>query len=109
MPLTRANRSQSTDSVVVRVVQAAHYFGELQVLGGLGLDLRGGEIYGLLGANGAGKTTLMKAICGRLRLTSGQVLVVNSDPRRNRQAQRRIGFVPQDIALYPHLTVRENL
>jgi ABC-2 type transport system ATP-binding protein len=105
----RYGRVTPASRVVVQVVQAQHRFGDRPVLGGVDLELRAGEIYGLLGPNGAGKTTLMKAICGRLRLTSGQVLVERRDPRRDRKAQRAIGFVPQDIALYPHLTVRENL
>ena len=91
------------------VSAAFHSFGEREVLRGIDLQLRGGEIYGLLGPNGAGKTTLMKAICGRLRLTSGTVAVDGRDPLVDRQARRAISFVPQEISIYSHLTVEENL
>ncbi len=91
-----------SDPVPRVVVQGAvHAYGERRVLNGVDLSVKAGEIYGLLGPNGAGKTTLMRAIAGRLRLTSGSV--------RTADDRRAVGYVPQDIAVYPHLTVRENL
>ena len=93
----------------VQVAAARHMFDARTVLAGVNLELCSGEIYGLIGPNGAGKTTLMKAICGRLQLSSGSVSVEGRDPRRDQMARRRIGFVPQEIAIYPHLTVTENL
>ena len=78
-------------------------------LHGAALSLRAGELYALLGPNGAGKTSLVRAICGRLRLDAGEVRVFGRDPRSDRGVRRRIGLVPQEIALYPDLTARENL
>jgi ABC-2 type transport system ATP-binding protein len=83
-------------------------YGERDVLRGLGLEVAFGEIYGLLGPNGAGKTTLIRTICGRITPLGGSVEiagVANTD----RTALRKIGLVPQEIALYGHLTVQENL
>ena len=77
------------------------------VLRGLTLNVAAGEIYGLLGPNGAGKTTLIRTICGRLRPLAGSVTVAGFPS--GREALRRIGLVPQEIALYEHLTVGENL
>jgi ABC-2 type transport system ATP-binding protein len=77
------------------------------VLRGLTLNVAPGEIYGLLGPNGAGKTTLIRTICGRLRPVAGSVTVAGFPS--GREALRRIGLVPQEIALYAHLTVAENL
>lgn len=94
---------------IVEVSEARHAFGGRQVLDGVDLVLRSGEIYCLLGTNGAGKTTLMHAISGRLVLDSGRVTICGRDPRSDPRSRARVGFVPQDIALYPHLTVRENL
>lgn len=91
------------------VTAARHVYGARTVLEGVDLTLHAHEIYGLIGANGAGKTTLMKAIAGRHALTSGSVLLDGADPTTDAAARRRIGFVPQDIAIYQHLTVRENL
>ena len=79
------------------------------MLRGVDLTLAAGEMYVLLGPNGAGKTTLMHALCGRLRLDSGRVRICGGDPAVSADARRRIGFVPQQIALYPYLTIRENL
>lgn len=82
-------------------------YGDRDVLRGLDLDVAPGEIYGLLGPNGAGKTTLIRTICGRIRPVAGSVTVAGLPSGRD--ALRRIGLVPQEIALYGHLTVRENL
>ncbi len=95
--------------VLVRVEQAVHAFGNRPALRGVDLDLRGGEIYGLLGPNGAGKTTLMKAMCGRLRLNAGGVAIAERKSVAGRATQRAVSFVPQEISIYPYLTVRENL
>jgi len=78
-------------------------------LSGADLELRRGEIYALLGPNGAGKTSLVRAICGRLRLDGGEVRLLGADPLRDASVRRRLGLVPQEIALYPELSVRENL
>lgn len=67
-----------------------------------------GTILGLVGPNGAGKTSLLRAISGRLGLDAGTIAVEGrslNDARR----RGRLGVVPQEIALYPHLTIRENL
>ena len=79
------------------------------VLRSIDLEVATGEICALIGPNGAGKTTLMRAACGLLRPTSGTVRVLNQDPSRSSAARARIGLVPQQIALYDHLSVRENL
>ena len=93
----------------LRVDGASHSYGDQPVLRGMSLALYPGEIYGLLGPNGAGKSTLLKAICGRFKLDNGSVRLDGADPMRSGAARRRIGFVPQEIALYSHLTVAENL
>ena len=101
--------SSSAELPRVQVRGARHDFGPRTVLRGVDIELRAGEIYSLIGPNGAGKTTLMKAMCGRLQLTAGEVRVVGQDPRTNRLARRAISYVPQDIAIFPYLTVTENL
>lgn len=93
----------------VRVTAARYAYGSRVVLHEVDLVLNAGEIYGLLGPNGAGKTTLMKAMCGRLRLTGGEVTIDGRDISRSRAARRSVSYVPQDIAIFPHLTVQENL
>lgn len=69
-----------------------------------------GEVTCLLGPNGSGKTTLMNVVTGLLRPTSGMVRVLGMVPaRQRRQLLRRVALVPQETAVYPELTARENL
>jgi ABC-2 type transport system ATP-binding protein len=91
-------------------VQAVrHAFGARQALRGVSLEVRSGEIYALLGPNGAGKTTLVRAICGRLKPDSGEVRLVGRNPFSDGEARAALGLAPQALALYPQLTVAENL
>ncbi|WP_041277844.1 ABC transporter ATP-binding protein [Desulfotalea psychrophila] len=79
-------------------------------LNGLSLEIGRGEIFGLLGPNGAGKTTAISVMTTLLRPSSGSLLLDGEDMlTRPMQARRKIGLVPQDIALYPSLTARENI
>jgi ABC-2 type transport system ATP-binding protein len=94
---------------LLEVSRATKRFGSRGALAGLSFSLRPGEIFALLGPNGAGKTTLVRAICGRVRLDSGRVLLGGLDPRESSLARARLGLVPQELALYSELTVRENL
>lgn len=88
-----------------------HYPGnDLPAVDGLDLTLTKGEIFGLLGPNGAGKTTTISILSTILRPKAGTVMVDGLDLHRKKRAVRRIiGLVPQEIALYPMLTTRENL
>lgn len=85
-------------------------FGERTAVDDVSFSVAPGETYGLIGPNGAGKTTTIRMVCGLLRADGGSVRIAGSpvgtaaDP-----AKGMIGYVPQDIALYPDLTVRENL
>ena len=80
-----------------------------RVLEGIDLALAAGETLALLGPNGAGKSSLMRLVAGRLGPSAGSVRVAGADPHREGNARRAIGWVPQEIALYPRLTVSENL
>ncbi len=79
-------------------------------LKGIDMSVGRNEFLGLLGPNSAGKTTLISIICGLLRPTSGKVMLFGNDAEQAcRDVNRRIGLVPQDIALYANLTVWENI
>ncbi len=85
-------------------------FGERLAVDGVGFEVGRGECYGLLGPNGAGKTTTISLVCGLLDGDSGEVLVEGRPVTvRSLEIKGRIGYVPQDIALYPDLNARENL
>jgi ABC-2 type transport system ATP-binding protein len=94
---------------ILTVNAVRHAFGARQALKGVSLDVRPGEIYALLGPNGAGKTTLVRAICGRLKPDAGEVRLIGRDPYRDGEARAALGLAPQALALYPQLTVAENL
>src|SRR5687768_7278055 len=88
----------------------AKRFGDRVAVEGVSLTITAGEIYGLLGPNGAGKTTTIRMICGLLRKDGGSVTIDGVAVDETTTAARaKIGYVPQDIALYPDLTARENL
>jgi ABC-2 type transport system ATP-binding protein len=94
---------------ILTVNAVCHAFGARRALGGVCLEVRPGEIYALLGPNGAGKTTLVRAVCGRLKPDAGEVRLAGRDPFRNGEARAALGLAPQALALYPQLTVMENL
>ena len=103
------NTTLATGEIVAHVQGARFDYGASEVLKGIDLELRAGEIYALLGPNGAGKTTLIRALCGRLALGAGSIKLLGEDPRRRPEVRRALGLAPQESALYPHLTARENL
>jgi len=77
---------------------------------GISFSINRNEIFGLLGPNGAGKTTTISILCGLFPPTSGKVLIDGKDLHHQLEGIKQIvGIVPQDIALYPTLTARENL
>ncbi len=83
-------------------------FGGLRALDGVDLRIRPGEIYGLLGPNGAGKTTLIRAIVGLVAPDAGSVTVLG---RRMPDVDnlRNVGYMTQAAALYPGLSIAENV
>ena len=96
-------------ATILEIANASRAFADRTALHDVSLQVAAGEIVALLGPNGAGKTTLMRAIAGRLRLDSGSVRVLGLDPYTSAAARAALGIVPQSIALYPQLTVRQNL
>ncbi len=85
-------------------------FGTRLAVGGVGFQIAPGETYGLLGPNGAGKTTTISMICGLLPRDGGEVWVDGQAVDIGATgAKASIGYVPQDLAIYPDLSARENL
>ena len=85
-------------------------FGTTVAVKGVSLQVSAGETYGLLGPNGAGKTTTISMICGLLEADAGEVVVAGQRlTTRSVEAKAAIGYVPQELAIYPDLTARENL
>ena len=82
--------------------------GEIRAVDGVSLEVRPGQIYGLLGANGAGKTTIMRLLATLVRPSSGSATVGGKDVVREAAAVRaKVGFLAASTALYGRLTARE--
>src|SRR6266850_1887381 len=96
------------EAYAVDVANVVKSFGALKALDGVTLRVRQGEIYGLLGPNGAGKTTLIRAIVGLVAPDSGTVTVLGQ-AMPNLDILGSVGYMTQAAALYPDLSVEENL
>jgi ABC-2 type transport system ATP-binding protein len=97
-------------TAVLRCVGLRKRFGDRVAVDGVGFEIAAGECYGLLGPNGAGKTTTISMICGLLDRDAGEVEVAGQPVTTSAtEVRAEIGFVPQEIALYPDLTAAENL
>jgi ABC-2 type transport system ATP-binding protein len=83
-------------------------FGKILAVDNVNLEIEKGKIFGLIGPNGGGKTTLIKLILGILKPTEGEVFVFGKK-MPNRKVLKKIGYMPQESALYENLTLRENL
>ena len=97
------------DELALRCEGLRRSFGDRVAVDGVSLAVRPGEIYGLLGPNGAGKTTTIRMVCGLLHPDAGDVHVAGRPMGRDLGAKGLVGYVPQDVALYPDLSARENL
>lgn len=87
-------------------------FGNFRAVDGLNLRVEAGTFYGFLGPNGAGKSTTIKMLTGLLAPTSGVMRILGedlSDSNRAREVKRRVGVVPEELALFDNLTAREYL
>ncbi len=83
-------------------------YGERQAVDGVSFDIGAQECYGLLGPNGAGKTTTISMLCGLVLRDEGQI-TIDGHEAGTIEAKKSVGYVPQDLALYPDLSATENL
>jgi ABC-2 type transport system ATP-binding protein len=98
------------DDAIVAIEGASKRYGSVDAVRDVTLEVARGEVLGLLGPNGSGKTTLLRMLTGYLSPTAGRLRVAGYDTERQRmQARRRIGYVPESLAMYPHMRVREFL
>jgi ABC-2 type transport system ATP-binding protein len=95
---------------MIQVKGATVSFNGLKAIENLDLDVKKGEILGLLGANGAGKSTTINMLLGFLKPDSGQAMIDQLDAsKESHETRRLIGYIPENVNLYPYLTGMENL
>ena len=100
----------SVPAPVIEITNLSRRFGRHDAVDGLSLCVPAGRCYGFFGRNGAGKTTTIKCLLNLLRPTTGSVRVFGLDPRRDEVAVKsRLAYVPDAVAFYPWLSVRETL
>lgn len=96
--------------VAIGAQNLVRIFGSFTAVNKVSVEIKYGEVYGLLGANGAGKTTTIKMLCGLLEPTQGQVrLAGESGSFRSADRRMRIGYMSQKFSLYNDLSIKENL
>jgi len=95
---------------MIEVRQLSRHYGALKAVQDVSFSIDRGEIVGLLGHNGAGKTTIMKMLTGYLEPSAGSIQIDGLDiAEQRREAQRRIGYLPENCPLYPEMTVLDAL
>ena len=105
-------RSREMTDTVLEIRNVSRSFGPVRALNGVNFDLRRGEIHAIAGENGAGKSTLMNVIDGILQPDSGEILIDGKPVRISSPAHAQrlgIGFVHQEIALCPDVSIAENI
>lgn len=101
-------KKPTTDDYVIQTRGLVKTFGKLRAVDGLDLKIRKGQLYGLLGPNGCGKTTTIRMALGLLTITEGWVEVLGARIP-DKAISARIGYMPQETAVYRELTVHDNL
>lgn len=97
-------------NLVIKTTDLTKHFGATKALQNFSIEVKSGQILGLLGPNGSGKTTLIKSLVGGVKPTSGTVEVFGKNPLKNRkELAGRFGYMPQDPQLYEDLSVKDNV
>lgn len=106
----RHDHSDLRGQVAIGAAGLTKRFGDFTAVKDVSLQVRYGEVYGLLGANGAGKTTTIKMLCGLLAPSSGAMQLAGEHGAfRSESVRQQIGYMSQRFSLYDDLSIRENL
>lgn len=109
-PVKRKFQDRPAGAIAIGARSLTKTFGDFVAVKGIDLEVRYGEIYGLLGANGAGKTTTIKMLCGLLEPTDGEAeLAGEAGLLQSSSVRQRVGYMSQKFSLYDDLTIDENL
>src|SRR6478672_6680221 len=104
-----AGASATTDTPDIRLVGVRKLYGDVVAVDGVDLDIRRGEFFTLLGPSGSGKTTCLRMIAGFERPDDGRIELGGADVTNRAPYERNVNTVFQDYALFPHMTIAENV
>jgi putrescine transport system ATP-binding protein len=107
--LTSQAQADAADIPLLRIEAVVKKFGGFRAVDRLSLDIRAGEFFALLGPSGCGKTTLLRMLAGFETPDEGRILLDGRDIARVLPHQRPVNMMFQNYALFPHLTVRDNI
>lgn len=93
----------------IKIENVSKFYGSFQALDCVSLEAKAGEFLTILGSSGSGKTTLLKIIAGFEAANRGQILINGQDIAGKKPYERNIGMLFQNYALFPHMTVAENI
>ncbi|MEO0828853.1 MAG: ATP-binding cassette domain-containing protein, partial [Pseudomonadota bacterium] len=93
----------------IQLDQVEKWFGNVQVIKGVSLDIADGEFVIFVGPSGCGKSTLLRMISGLEETSRGRILLDGQDVTAKMPSERQLSMVFQSYALYPHMSVRENI
>src|SRR2546429_2934082 len=109
-PVKRKFKDRPEAAIAIGARDLSKTFANFEAVKRISLEVKYGEIYGLLGANGAGKTTTIKMLCGLLEPTDGEAeLAGETGSLRSSDVRQRVGYMSQKFSLYDDLTIEENL
>lgn len=107
--VARAETGRTTETPAIRMAEVSKSYGKVQALNSVDLTIEAGKFVTLLGPSGSGKTTLLHLVAGFLRPDSGTIFLNGSDATRLEPHARGLGLVFQHYALFPHMTVGDNI
>ena len=98
-----------TTPAAIRFDQVSRHFGEVKAVDNTDLEIRDGEFFSMLGPSGSGKTTCLRMIAGFDRPTAGHIYLYGQDVSDLPPYERDVNTVFQDYALFPHMTIEDNI
>ncbi len=96
-------------TIAVQFIDVSRTFGDVRAVDRVSIDIQDGEFFSMLGPSGSGKTTCLRLIAGFEQLTSGSIRIHGQEAANLPPYQRDVNTVFQDYALFPHMSVLENV